>query len=72
MVAEVVEREPKVRDWFAADELERCSRCGQNTALKVRAGSWIICTECGPVGEPDVSLHASALSESASLEAGAG
>ena len=72
MVAEVVEREPSVRDWFAAHELERCGRCGEHTALKVRAGSWIICTECGPVGAPDVSLHASALPESASLEAGAG
>ena len=51
MVAGVAEREPNLRDWFAADELEPCGRCGQNTALKVRTGSWIICTECGPVGE---------------------
>ena len=69
MVAAVVERAPNVRNWFAADELERCGRCGENTALKVRAGSWIICTECGPVGERDVALHAAA-PEVGQLEAG--
>jgi hypothetical protein len=72
MVAGVAERAPNVRDWFAADELERCGRCGENTALKVRAGSWIICTECGPVGERDVSLHAAAIPQPTSLEAGTG
>ena len=58
MFVAVVDREPNLRKWFAADELERCSRCGQHTALKARTGSWIICTECGPIGERDVALHA--------------
>ena len=58
MVGGVAERGPNVRDWFAAEELEPCGRCGQNTALKVRTGSWIICTECGPVGEREVTMHA--------------
>ena len=71
MVAGVVERAPNVRAWFAADELERCDRCGDNTALKVRTGSWIICTECGPVGDRDASLHA-AVPPGADLEPTAG
>jgi hypothetical protein len=71
MVAGVVERAPNVRAWFAADELERCGRCGENTALKARTGSWIICTECGPVGDRDVSLHA-AMPHGADLEPTAG
>jgi hypothetical protein len=72
MVARVVERAPNVRNWFAADELERCRLCGENSALKVRAGSWIICTECGPVRERDVSLHAGTSPEPIQLEAGTG
>ncbi len=71
MVAAVVEREPNVRDWFAADELERCRRCGDNAALKVRTGSWIICTACGPIGDSDVALHA-AVPPGADLEPTAG
>ena len=58
MVAAVFARQPNMRDWFGADELERCSRCGEHTALKTRTGGWIICTECGPLGIHDVSLHA--------------
>ena len=52
------QRQPNVREWFAAEELERCDRRGQQTALKTRAGRWVICTECGPVGDGDLSLHA--------------
>ena len=70
MVAGVAEREPNVRDWFAADELDLCGRCGQNAALKVRTGSWIICTECGPV-EREVTLH-TALPPGSPLEPTAG
>jgi len=67
MFAAVVEREPNVRNWFAPDELDHCSRCGQKTALKTRTGPWIICTECGPVVERDLSVH-SALPPAAALE----
>ena len=66
----MVEREPNVRNWFAADELERCGRCGESTALKARTGSWIICTECGPLADLDVTLHCG--SDGADLEPTAG
>ena len=56
---------------FAADELEPCGRCGDNTALKARTGSWIICTECGPIGERDVAPHG-AMPHGADLEPSAG
>jgi hypothetical protein len=71
MVAGVVERAPNLRAWFAADELERCDRCGDNTALKARTGSWIICTECGPSRDRDISLHA-AVPHGPDLEPSAG